>query len=82
MKNWTVVEVKGAMPSDYRTLKSFGTLAEADDWVQAQFADPTTEWEKGMLGIRGIAPERRDNEDTLEQVMTDMLERETEMDLG
>lgn len=82
MTNWSIVEVKGAMPSDYRILKRFDTLADAEDHLAALFADPTTEWEKGMLKIRGLAPERRDYEDTLEEVMSSMLEREAEVDLG
>ena len=79
---WRVVVREGAMRSDWRTLKSFPTLAATEEFLDAQIADPKTEWEKGMLGIMGIAAEKRDHEDTIEQVMTDMLTRDAEVSLG
>ncbi len=60
---WKVIEpLSRCIPSDVRNVKSFVTLAEASDYIEAENM-------KGVYKIRGILPKKNKVENYIEEMV-------------
>jgi hypothetical protein len=69
---WTVIEpLSRCIPSDVRNVKSFVTLVEASDYIEAENM-------KGVYKIRGILPKKNKVENYIEEMVLLPEHREEE----